>query len=196
MFYEYDEGNVFIAGDEFRFFQDRNFRSANEKVAKYIFDDNKQNNIYLLPEDKRTFKRYSTQQDINGKFLIQTLEGYESETDADYAFVHFYLPVETPLKSGTPYVFGGFSNWKLLPEFKMTYDSTFKAYTAAPYLKQGYYNYQFVVENSEKNSLDFSSFEASHQETENDYFILVYYKVFGTYYDQLVGFKRVNSRGR
>jgi hypothetical protein len=194
--YEYDEGNVFIAGDEFRFYQNRNFRSANEKVAKYVFDENKKNNIYLLPEDKRTFRRYSTQQDINGKFLIQTLDGYEGETDADYAFIHFYLPADAALMSGNPYVFGAFSDWKLLPEFQMHYDSTFKAYTAAPYLKQGYFNYQFVVDDSEKKAIDFSTFEASHFETENDYYILVYYQVFGTYYDQLVGYKRINSRNR
>ena len=191
--YDYDEGNVFKAGNEYRFFQDRNFRSANEKVAKYNFDDNKQNNIYLLPDDVRSYKRYSNQNDINGNFLIKTLDGINSPTDADYAFIHFYMPCDEPIANSEVYVFGAMSNWKLMPDFKMTYDTLNKAYIASPYLKQGYYNYSYAVKNNLSDKVDESFFESSHFETENDYYILVYYRAFGTFYDQLVGFKRLNS---
>ena len=194
--YDYDEGNVFNAGNEFHYFEDRNFRSPNEKVSKYIFDEQKQNNIYLLPEDKRTYKRYSSQSDINGKFVIKTLDGYDGSTEGDYAFIHFYLPVEAPLKNSTIYVFGACSDWKYLPEFKMTFDSAFSAYTAAPFLKQGYYNYEYVVLKDTQTIADETIFESSHYETENDYYILVYYKAFGTYYDQLIGYKKLNTAGR
>ncbi len=194
--YDYDEGNVFWAGNEFRYFEDRVFNSPNEKVAKYVFDANKQNNVYLLPEDKRTFKRYSSMRDINGNFLIQTTSGYDGATEADYAYVHFYLPSESRLPQSDVYVFGALTNWKYLPEFKMTYDSTAKAYVVAPFLKQGYYNYIFVDLKSNSNVASEGTFESNHFETENDYYILVYYRVFGTYYDQLIGYKRINSVGR
>lgn len=194
--YDVDEGNVFTAGNEFRFFEDKQFRAVNEKIAKYVFDENKQNNIYLLPDESRSFKRYSTQRDINGNYLIRTITGANAAVEADYAYVHFYLPVNEPLKNADVYVFGALSNWSYLPDFKMEYDSSVSAYKAAPYLKQGYYNYEYVVVPQSKLLPDESTFEGSHYETENDYFILVYYQTFGTYYDQLVGFKRINSAGR
>lgn len=194
--YDVDEGNVFTAGNEFRFFEDKQFRAVNEKIAKYVFDENKQNNIYLLPDESRSIKRYSTQRDINGNFLIRTIAGANAATEADYAFVHFYLPATEPIKNADVYVFGAMSNWSYLPDFKMEYDSSVAAYKALPFLKQGYYNYEYVVLPTGKNVADESTFEGSHYETENDYYILAYYQTFGTYYDQLIGFKRVNSAGR
>ena len=191
--YDMDEGNVFWAGNEYRYFEDRVFNSPNERVAKYAFDSAKQNHIYLLPEEKRTFRRYSTMRDINGNFLIQTTNNYDGATDADYAFVHFYLPCDAPLIGSDVYLFGAMTDWKYLPEFKMTYNSTSKAYIAAPYLKQGFYNYAFVELKSDSNVALEGTFESNHFETENDYYILVYYRTFGTYYDQLIGYKRINS---
>jgi hypothetical protein len=35
--------------------------------------------------------------------------------------------------------------------------------------------------------------EGMHQETENDYTIYVYHHPVGTFYDQLIGVKRLNS---
>ena len=194
--YEQDEGNVFNGGNEFRYFEDKNFKAANERISRYIFDEKKQNNVYLLPEEKRTFRRYSSLSDINGKFVIRTLAGYDGSTDADYAYVHFYLPCEADLKNSDVYVFGAMSDWKYLPEFKMKYDTSFSAYVAAPYLKQGYYNYEYVELKKGKSVADETTFEANHYETENDYFILVYYKTFGTYYDQIIGYKRLNTNGK
>lgn len=194
--YDYAEGNVFNAGNEFRYFEDRNFRAPNEKVNKYVFDEKKQNNVYLIPEEKRSYKRYSTQTDLNGKYVIRTLEGNDGASESDYAFVHFYLPEEEELKDADVYVFGALSDWKFLPEFKMKYDTAFAAYTAAPYLKQGYYNYEYMVVKSNQNTANESVYEGSHFETENDYYIFVYYQSFGTYYDQLIGYQRLNTRGK
>ena len=194
--YDYDEGNVFNAGNEFRYFDDKNFRAASEKVNKYIFDAQRVNNIYLIPEEKKAYKRYVTQSDINGNFVVRTLQGYDGATDADYAQVHFYLPYDQAIANADVYVFGACSNWKYLPEFKMNYDTAFKAYTAAAFLKQGYYNYEYVVLKDNQKIADESIIEGNHFETENDYYILIYYKAFGTYYDQLIGYKKLNTAGR
>lgn len=194
--YDYDEGNVFNGGNEFRYFEDKVFNAPNERISRFVFDEKKQNNVYLLPEEKRAFKRYSSMRDINGSYVIRTLAGYDGATDADYAYVHFSLPCEAPIENANVYVFGALSNWNYLPEFKMNYDTSFSAYVASPYLKQGYYNYSYVVLKNGETIADESTFEANHYETENDYYILVYYKTFGTYYDQLIGYKRLNSTGK
>ncbi len=194
--YDYDEGNVFNGGNEFRYFEDKVFYSPNERVGRFVFDADKRNNIYLLPEEKRTYRRYSSQSDINGNYLIRTAAGTDGSTEADYAYVHFYFPLEAPLANSDVFIFGALSNWKYLPEFKMQYDTSFAAYIGAPYLKQGYYNYEFVELKNGQNIADETTFEANHFETENDYTILVYYQTFGTYYNQLIGYKKLKSNGR
>ena len=56
-------------------------------------------------------------------------------------------------------------------------------------LKQGIYNYKYVVKTPEK--LLTSSTSDSHASTENRYLILVYYSndEFGTRHDALIGFR-------
>ena len=41
--------------------------------------------------------------------------------------------------------------------------------------------------------MDFSMFEGSHYETENDYLVFVYYHDFRKRYETLVGFKLFNT---
>lgn len=74
----------------------------------------------------------------------------------------------------------------------MTYNYVNKAYETVLYLKQGYYNYQYVlVEDDKKPNAAF--IEGSHYETENDYYILVYYQSYSDRYQQLIGYKKINS---
>jgi hypothetical protein len=61
------------------------------------------------------------------------------------------------------------------------------------YLKQGYYNYFLVYQKDDKTPMDETLLEGNHWETENDYSIFVYHRSMGTYYDQLIGIKKLNS---
>ena len=56
------------------------------------------------------------------------------------------------------------------------------------YLKQGYYNYHYALNDTSTNSIDVSFIEGSHYQTRNDYYIYVYYRAIGNRYDRLVGF--------
>ena len=76
----------------------------------------------------------------------------------------------------------------------MVYDETAKAYTGTVYLKQGYYNYEYVFLANDKNEGDASVFEGDHQETENDYTILIYHRMLSDGYDRIVGARTVNSK--
>ena len=75
----------------------------------------------------------------------------------------------------------------------MYYNKTLSQYEATLYLKQGYYNYEYVYLKDNEKQCDESLIEGSHSETENDYEIYVYYRPMGSNYDQLVGMKRANS---
>ena len=60
-------------------------------------------------------------------------------------------------------------------------------------LKQGFYNDIYVLSNDADKRGDETIIEGNHWDTENDYNIFVYHRKIGMYYDQLIGFKKMNS---
>lgn len=192
--YDYDDVNVFRGGSEFRWFDTRSLLYQSERIQTIEKDSNSIYNVYLLSDEKRTYKRYVASNDINGKYLVKTTDGGSDDVDADYCWVHFFLPWEPPTSEGNIYVFGAFCDWKCQPETRMKYNYARKGYEASIFLKQGYYNYEYVLLRDNDKSADDMFVEGMHQETENDYMILVYYRRQGGWVDELVAVKRVNSK--
>ena len=62
-------------------------------------------------------------------------------------------------------------------------------------LKQGWYNYEYVVIPSGAAAEGFP-FEGSHWETENDYLVLTYFRDPSARYDRLTGIILANTRNR
>ena len=112
--------------------------------------------------------------------------------EADYAYVDFILDYPAPLDKGDLYVFGKFTDWKALPEYRLEYDYVRNAYRGRFLLKQGYYNYLYALQ-KDNGELDIEAIEGSHWETENTYQILVYNRDVGIRYDRLVGFSEFSS---
>ena len=59
-------------------------------------------------------------------------------------------------------------------------------------LKQGYYNYQYITTDKEKN-LSTDLIEGNYFETNNEYTIYVYYKSPWERYERLVGIEKITS---
>lgn len=190
--YEYDYDNTFPAGNEFREFDIKSLRYYSEWISSISYDS-LHNHVYLKSSEKRTFKRYMIDDDINGRYLIKTDDGNDSYTEADYAFVHFELFWDEVLTLGNVYVFGGLSDWQFKPNFMMRYNYKRKSYMLTAYLKQGFYNYEYVLLEGGKKAGDATYFEGSHWETEQNYSILVYHRTPGQYYDRLIGMTSVIS---
>jgi hypothetical protein len=130
---------------------------------------------------------------MNGDFLIKVQEGSNSEVEADYCYVTFFLPYDAPLTDGNLYVFGAFNAWKCNTENLLHYNPARFGYECTLYLKQGYYNYEYVFLKDGEVAADETLIEGMHYDTENDYSIYVYHRQPGTFYDQLIGVKRLNS---
>ncbi len=111
--------------------------------------------------------------------------------EADYVKVLFTLKVDKPYDSDV-YLFGGFTNWALQDKYKMTYDPAHQAYFADVLLKQGFYDYIYVLAN-EDGSADETTIEGNWYEATNDYTILIYHTPFGSRYDELVAAVTVPS---
>ena len=193
--YHNEEDNVFTGGNEFRNFDIKSLR-WNSEFVKYITYDSLHNyNVYLFPGKRRNIFKYFSDRDINGKFKIVRQESSPngSETEAEYVFVHFALPIEKPVEDGSVYIFGALTDWKYSNEYKMNYNKILSQYETTLYVKQGYYNYEYVYLKDNEKSGDETFIEGTHYETENDYVIYTYYKPMSSNYDQLIGMKRFNS---
>ncbi len=190
--YDYEDQNIFLGNNEFRHFDTKSLRYHSERI-KSIYFDSIYNHVYLYNDQQRTFNQYSIISDINGKFLIQSQEGWDSKIEADYAFVHFTLPFEN-ISYGNVFLLGSFSRWQLDDDFKMIYNTNKKQYEASVFLKQGYYNYNYALNDTITKCVDASYIEGSHYQTRNDYYIYVYFRNTGEIYDQLVGFKKSSSK--
>ncbi len=189
--YEYQEGNLFNAGKEFRHFDIRSIRYRTDRVKK--IESKFLTHIFLYPDDIRSYKRYIYEKDINGKYTIEIREGNDSDIEADYVYVHFNLPFASPVIDGNLYVSGAFSNWDILKKNQLKYNYKTSAYEATVYVKQGYYNYEYLFVKDGEDSFDEGLVEGNSYETENDYTIFVYGRQPGKQYDELIGVKSFNN---
>jgi len=192
LIYDYQEDNTFWGNNEFRHFDIKSLRYQSERIKEIIFDST-YHHVYLFNDRKRPYDRYSIEPDINGKFLIKSQEGWKSSIEADYAFVHFTLPVDH-ISYGELYVIGEFTNWQLEASNKLKYNADKMQYEASIYLKQGYYNYHYALKDTTTNRVDVSFIEGTHYQTRNDYYIYVYYRAVGDRYDRFVGFLKTSSK--
>lgn len=190
--YELSQDNVFPGGNEFRYVNIKSLRYQSDRVSK-IVRDSTVNHVFLVADEKRSFKRYEFEQDINGNFLVKINEGNSSEVEADYCYVHFFLPLDNALTEGDLYVFGAFNGWQCNRENMLHYNEKRFGYEATIYLKQGYYNYQYAFLKDGTTLADETIVEGTHYETENTYTIYVYHQQQGTYYEQLIGVKRIRT---
>lgn len=190
--YELSQDNVFPGGNEFRYVNIKSARYLSDRITK-IVRDSSVNHVFLVADEKRSFKRYEFEQDINGNFLVKINEGNSSEVEADYCYVHFFLPLDDALTDGNLYILGAYNGWRCDRENMMHYNEKRFGYEATLYLKQGYYNYEYAFLKDGTTEADETIIEGTHYETENTYTIYVYHQQQGTYYDQLIGVKRIRT---
>jgi len=122
-----------------------------------------------------TINEYSFKNDINGKKLIKLENSNHSNIEADYSKVVFRLKAPLNLNNGNYFVYGAISNWGTSDKYKMIFDESLQQYTLTLFLKQGYYNYQYIFK-SEGLSIDenaqWLSVEGNYYMTENDYYLV------------------------
>ncbi|MBK9149316.1 MAG: DUF5103 domain-containing protein [Flavobacteriales bacterium] len=192
--YDFPDQALFMGGNEFRNFDLKDQRFITNRIERIVPGlGQRVYDAWLLPEAPRTIRRYNSQQDINGKYLVRNDMVDGDPLGADYFNVHFVLPMEAPLMQ-EPYVYGQLSDWQCQPAFRMQWDAERKAYHAAILLKQGFYDFSYVTLARETGAADITTVEGSHFETENDYTVLLYFTDRMQRLDRLVGVRWVNSR--
>ncbi len=105
----------------------------------------------------------------------------------------FPLPFEELLGLDEVYIFGKFNNYALTDGNRMTYNENNGLMEGTLLLKQGFYNYKYVIKR-EDAVVELNTICGNFHFTENSYLILVYYRKFGDLYDSLIGVGSANSR--
>ena len=194
LIYNMQNVGLFPAGKEWRWLDLRSFRLQSDRVdsAHYF---KKSTDIFLKPDVDRTGQRYVYFPDYDGMYNIISYESINPHYQGDYATVNFrYAPPDAkPYFGQSLYLSAAFTEYKPDDRWKLHFNDTTGFYETSAYLKQGYYNYQYILQN-DGNPSSQKTLEGDYWETENSYTILIYYKSFTDRNDQLIGISQVNSR--
>lgn len=185
--YDYDGINVFDGGSDFRYFDMKSLRYNSFRVKSLEYSLETGYQVTLHPDAvKLKHVAVNTQESINGRFLVKTEDMQSSSTEGDYAYVNFFLAYPNPLIEGKLYVFGELTQWQFIQEAELTYNYELKGFTGRMLLKQGYYNYQYMLLPNNSKVGDVTLIEGNFFETNNQYTIYVYHRPMGTRYDKLI----------
>ncbi|MDR3697294.1 DUF5103 domain-containing protein [Mucilaginibacter sp.] len=184
--------NDFPGGNEFRHFDTRTLKLNSERVLRMMHDT--ANTIIMLTDaDQGQQANYSFQYDLNGSFYVLNQDGTDPRTDADYTHIYFTLSTQKSPMDGSPYLVGRFNDFKLDENSKMHYDANTGKFAIVLHLKQGVYDYTYVWVDKASGKADDTALEGSYFETENDYQILVYYRPPGARWEELIGYRLLNT---
>lgn len=191
--FDYDNNeNTMDGSAEFRFFDIKSLRYNGSRIVSVGFKD-RTNQAYLLEDVARPFGAYESKATIKGHCYYKN-EDYEGRNSEDYVLTHFALKCDFPVTDGDLYVFGELTDWQIHPDARLSFNEKTHYWETSLYLKQGYYNYQYVFVPTGTTTIDNVYIEGNHWETLNDYAILVYLKEEGTRYDKLIGFTYLSMK--
>ena len=187
--------NAFPGLSEYRYFDTRSLQANGLGVGRLLRQASPVQ-VDLLPEASRNGLAYNAYVDANGQRVFDNREYGNGAVNGDYAQVTFTLNAPQPAASPV-YIFGALSDWQLKDELRLRYDSVQQRYVGQALLKQGYYNYSYAVPPKATGApADEITFEGTHQETENQYDLLVYYRPPGTRADLLIAYQSIDLNKR
>ena len=184
---------IFEGGNEFRHFDIYSAYYAGNHVDRVVYKQGEYHALLDVDEVRGTENKYAaregtpylTERDANGQWIVNCEKTDYVDTDAEYMWVHFVLPVERFVMDGHVFVSGELFGNQYGALNRMEYNAEQKCYYLYAYLKQGGYDYMYYVQG--KNCMTMLPLEGSHWQTENEYSVWVYYRPFGARYDRLVG---------
>lgn len=190
LIYKYDAQTSFYGGNEFLYLETKDVRAGNNTVLKVTSGE--LYNTHLYPNQARANQAYTYYPDVNGNFVSSVVGRSNPDIEADYTWVYFTLSAPSYFGKDDVYVTGMFNNYALTDEYKMDYDSKQGIYTKALLIKQGFTNYQYTLAKRGKINQK-EAIDGNFYQTENDYYVLVYYKGTTDRYDRVIGVGRANS---
>lgn len=184
--YQHQPELIFPASNEYRRFESTSnlFPGMGVDSLRHMGSNY---HVWLKPDEPRAGGQYHFDRTQHGRFIVREYNATDSDIGADYITVHFRL--EGPeLRGSEVYVEGEFTAGRYDDTNRMTYDPALGAYTLQMPLKQGAYNYQYVVRPAGTAGIPLPEpIEGNFHETQNEYTVNVWFRPPGARGDRLVG---------
>lgn len=181
---------IFDAGNEYRRFEITDPNAPGEGVEDVVYDGSLYNAVLYMDKPRLSRSNY---RDENGRFFVNTLEGFGTAIEADYVNVHFAL--EVPYRAdGDFYLLGDFCGNGFTAMNRLNYDTEDGYYYTFLPLKMGLYNYCYVWLPAGSDKAVNVPAEGNFYNTGNEYLIYMYYRGFADRYDRLLGVHSVDYR--
>lgn len=185
LIYRYNRETQFWAGNEFLYFENKDIRTVSNNVGHVSAGEIYNTHLYMNTSRKNS--PYTYFPDINGRFLPNKINAENNNLEADYSWVYFTLNTNTFMDKKDVYITGMFNNYSLTPEYKMEYNAEKGLFEKAILIKQGFTNYQYVIADKNGKIDQENAIDGNFYQTENNYFILVYYRGNNDRYDRVIG---------
>lgn len=189
--YEHQSPLIFDAGNEYRRFETVTTHYPSMGVEEMAYYE-PYYHAMLVTDQPRKDEMYLYDQTQNGRFTIREYNSNNSDIEADYVVTHFTLDAPY-MENAQIYIDGDFVNRRFDPESMMTYNRATGLYERNMLLKQGSYNYQYLVVPSGENKGYTDVIEGDKYQTVNEYVIKVYARHPGDRYDRLIGTHTIYS---
>lgn len=185
LIYEHTPALIFEAGNEYRRFETVTINYPGMGVDEMSFRW-PYYHATLRTDLPRSSSDYVYDETQQGRFRIRTSDSAFPESEANYALVHFSL--EMPELHGRKvYIDGDLTNRRFDSSSLMTYNRERGCYEATLLLKQGSYNYRYLVVNDGTTRASAGPIEGNRYQTVNEYVILLYYRNPGELFDRVIG---------
>lgn len=177
---------IFNGGNEYRKFEMLDMRHTTMGLENMTWDGKMYHATIWTDEPRPS---YVYDEDADGGFYIRNADNWDNNVLSEYAMVHFRLA--SPRLPGEVYLNGAWTHDRFLPQYKMEWNETTQRYEASVWLKQGYYNYQYLLKQADGRMVPVSS-EGNFYQTQNAYQVLVYFRGIGERTDRLVGYGKID----
>lgn len=187
--YEHLNELIFPAGNEFRRFETvrADYPGMNVDSVRYVGPGY---HAYLRHDRPGRDRSYSYDQTQSGRFMVREYNATDADLGADYVTVHFTLEMPEIIDAEV-YVEGEMTLGRYSAQNRMRYDRDRHAYTLEMPLKQGSYNYRYVVKSAAGTDPYF--IDGNKYETRNEYTVKAYVRQPGERADRLVGTTTVTA---
>lgn len=183
--FEHTPELIFEGGNEYRRFETVNERYPGMGIADidYFYP---YYHYTLAADGVRAGEPYAYDQTQAGRYFVRRSDSNSSETEADYGVVHFVLEADL-MPGAMVFIDGDFVQRRFDANSRMVYNASRGRYERSMLLKQGAYNYQYLVVPPGARRGYTAPVEGDYYQTANEYFVRVYHRRRGERYDRLIG---------
>ncbi len=187
VFFEHSPKLIFEGSNEYRRFETVSEFYPGLGVESIDFQ-NPYRHFYLYVDSPRAGSQYLYDRTQHGRYFVRRQQASDSDVEADYGVVHFALNMPQLADGSMIFIDGDMVNRRFDPESEMRYNPVTQLYERNMLLKQGAYNYQYLIVPPGATRGYTDKIEGDFYQTDNEYLIKVYHRRRGERYDRLIGF--------